>query len=186
MTKVLKQFKGKASSAGTTGYPCEIKWTSSCISYTHKNSKQVTNLNIVQKSLKLLKLNIRDYLYSLGTGKDLFSSVTQSCLTPCDPMDCSMLGFPVHHQLPELVQCPLSQWYHPTISSSIVPFCFCLQSFPVSGSFPMSQFSYQVAKVLEFQLQFSISPSNEYSGLISFWTSLKQVIESNHKRIIIN
>ena len=33
-----------------------------------------------------------------------FSSVTQSCLTPCDPVDCSMPGFPVHHQLAELAQ----------------------------------------------------------------------------------
>ena len=36
--------------------------------------------------------------------------------------------------------CPLSQWCHPTISSSVVPFSSCLQSFPASGSFPMSQF----------------------------------------------
>ena len=36
--------------------------------------------------------------------------------------------------------CPLSQWCHPTISSSVVPFSFCPQSFPTSGSFPMSQF----------------------------------------------
>ena len=49
--------------------------------------------------------------------------------------------------------CPLSQWGHSTISSSIVPFSFCLQSFPVSGSFPMSQFSHQLDKVLELQLQ---------------------------------
>ena len=35
--------------------------------------------------------------------------------------------------------CPLSWWYHPTISSSVVPFSSCLQSFPASGSFPMSQ-----------------------------------------------
>ena len=35
--------------------------------------------------------------------------------------------------------CPLSWWCHPTISSSVVPFSFCLQSFPASGSFPMSQ-----------------------------------------------
>ena len=35
--------------------------------------------------------------------------------------------------------CPLSQWCHPTISSSIIPFSSCLQSFPASGSFPMSQ-----------------------------------------------
>ena len=36
--------------------------------------------------------------------------------------------------------CPLSWWWHPTISSSVVPFSSCLQSFPASGSFPMSQF----------------------------------------------
>ena len=36
--------------------------------------------------------------------------------------------------------CPLSRWYHPTISSSVVPFSSCLQSFPASGSFLMSQF----------------------------------------------
>ena len=36
--------------------------------------------------------------------------------------------------------CPLSRWCHPTISSSVVPFCSCPQSFPASGSFPMSQF----------------------------------------------
>ena len=36
--------------------------------------------------------------------------------------------------------CPLSQWCHPTISSCVSPFCSCLQSFPASGSFPMSRF----------------------------------------------
>ena len=35
--------------------------------------------------------------------------------------------------------CPLSRWCHPTISSSVIPFSSCLQSFPISGSFPMSQ-----------------------------------------------
>ena len=54
--------------------------------------------------------------------------------------------------------CPSSQWCHPTISSSVVPFSSHLQSFPASGSFHMSQFifpseSAQVAKVFEFQLQ---------------------------------
>ena len=39
-----------------------------------------------------------------------------------------------------LNSCPSSQWCHPTISLSVVPFSSCLQSFPVSGSFPMSQF----------------------------------------------
>ena len=68
-------------------------------------------------------------------------SVTQSCLTLCDPLDCSMPGFPVHHKLLELAQThTLSHWCHPTISSSVVLFSSCLQSFPASGSFPMSQF----------------------------------------------
>ena len=48
---------------------------------------------------------------------------------------------------------PSSQWCHPAISSSGVPFSFCLQSLPASGSFPMSQFFPLGAKVLEFQLQ---------------------------------
>ena len=69
------------------------------------------------------------------------SSVTQLCPTLCDPMDCSMPGIPVHHQLPELAHsCPLSWWRHPIISSSVIPFSSCLQSLPASGSFLRSQF----------------------------------------------
>ena len=48
--------------------------------------------------------------------------------------------------------CPSQQWCHPTISSSVIPFSSHLQSFPTSGSFPMSSL-HQVAKVLELQLQ---------------------------------
>ena len=49
--------------------------------------------------------------------------------------------------------CPLSWWCHPTISSSVVPFSSCLQPFPASGSFLMSQLFASGGKVLEFQLQ---------------------------------
>ena len=49
--------------------------------------------------------------------------------------------------------CPLSQWYPPTISSSVIPFSPCPQSFPASGSFPMSQFSASGSQILKFQLQ---------------------------------
>ena len=71
--------------------------------------------------------------------------------------------------------CPSSRWCHLTISSSVIPFS-CPQSFPTSGSFQMSQLSQQVTKVLSFS--FSISPSNEYSRLISFrmdWLDLLAV-----------
>ena len=53
-----------------------------------------------------------------------FSSFAQSCQTLCDSVDCSSPGFPVHHQLLKLAQtnlCPLSQWCHSTISSSVIP-----------------------------------------------------------------
>ena len=67
--------------------------------------------------------------------------------------------------------CPSSRWCRPTISSSVVPYSSRLQSFPAPGSFPMSQFftsgsTGETPKYWSFC--FSISPSNEYSGLISF------------------
>ena len=78
-----------------------------------------------------------------------FSSVTQSCLTLCDPMNHSTPGLPVHHQLPEFTQThvhrvgdghdPTMVMVHPAISFSVVPFSSCPQSLPVSVSFPMSQ-----------------------------------------------
>ena len=68
-----------------------------------------------------------------------FSSFVQSCPILCGPMDCSTPGFPVHYQLLESAQTHVHH-VHPTISSSVIPFSSCLQSFPTSISIPMSQF----------------------------------------------
>ena len=62
--------------------------------------------------------------------------------------------------------CPSCQWCHPTISFSVVPFSSHLQSFPASGSFPMSVLHIRWRKYWSFS--FSISRSSEYSGLICF------------------
>ena len=73
--------------------------------------------------------------------------------------------------------CPLSRWCHPTISSSVVPFSSCLQSFPVSRSFQMSQF-FTSGGPEYWSFSFNISPSNEHSELISFrmdWLDLLAV-----------
>ena len=108
----------------------------------------------------------------------LFSSVTQFCPTLCDLMDCSIPSFPVHHQLPELVQTHVHrvgdtiQPPHPLLSPS-PPTSNLSQH---QGLFQWVSSLHQVAKVLEFQL--SISPSNEYSGLVSFrmdWLDLLAV-----------
>ena len=62
------------------------------------------------------------------------SSVSKSCLTLCDPMDCSTPGSPVLHSLPEFAHIELV-----VLSNQLNPFSFCLQTFPASGSFPVSQ-----------------------------------------------
>ena len=83
-------------------------------------------------------------------------------------MDCSTPGFSVHYHLPELAQTHV-HWVSDAIqpSSSVVPFSSCLQSFPASESFSSeSPLCNRWPKYWSFS--FSISLSNEYSGLISF------------------
>ena len=63
--------------------------------------------------------------------------------------------------------CPSSWWCHPAISSSVVPFSSCPQSLPASGSFPISQLFASGGQRTE-SFSFSISPSSEHPGLISF------------------
>ena len=63
--------------------------------------------------------------------------------------------------------CPLSQWCHPTISSSVILFSSWLQSFPASGSFPISQFFASGGQSIGVSASASVLPMNEYSGLIS-------------------
>ena len=73
--------------------------------------------------------------------------------------------------------CPLSRWCHPTILSSVLPLS-CPQSFPASGSFPVSQLFTLDEEPKYWCFSFSISPSSEYSGLISFridWFNLLAV-----------
>ena len=68
-------------------------------------------------------------------------SFDKSCLTLCDPMDCSTPGLPVPHYLPEIAQVHV-HWIGGAIQPShpVTLFSFCLQSFPAWGSFPISQF----------------------------------------------
>ena len=64
--------------------------------------------------------------------------------------------------------CPLSRWCHPAISSSVVPFSSRPQSFPASGSFPMGQLFASGGQSIGWCFGFSVRPSSEYSGPVSF------------------
>ena len=97
-----------------------------------------------------------------------FSSATQSCLTLCDTMDCSIPDFLVHHQLPELAQTHVHQVRMP---SNHLILCHSLLLLP--SIFPSIRvFSNDSVLLIRWpkywSFSFSISSSNEYSGLISF------------------
>ena len=97
--------------------------------------------NSVQISAMIPQFSSIQFSHSV-TSNSLWPNGLQHARLPCPsptPRACSN-------------SCPLSQWRHPTISSSVVLFSSCLQSFPASGSFQMS-FSNQVAKVLELQFR---------------------------------
>ena len=88
-----------------------------------------------------------------------FCSVTQSCPTLCNHMDCSMPGFPDHHQLPELAQTHVHR-VDVAIQPSVVPFSSCLSSFPASGSFPMSEFFTSGGQSIGVSASASVFPVN--------------------------
>ena len=97
-----------------------------------------------------------------------FSSVAQSCPTICNPMDCSTPGFPVHHQFPELTQ---THVYRVVMPSNHLILCCPLLLLP--SVFPSIRvFSNESILHIRWpkywSFSFSISPSNEHPGLISF------------------
>ena len=107
-----------------------------------------------------------------------FSSVTQSCSTLHDPMECSTPGLPCPSPAPRAYSnsCPSCRWCHPTISSSVVPFSSCLQSLPASGSFPMSPFFASGGQSIGVSTSASVLPMNtqDWSPLgCTGWISLK-------------
>ena len=97
-----------------------------------------------------------------------FSSVTQLCPTLCDPTDCSTPGLPVHHRLPEFTQTHVHR-----VSDAIQPSNLCrplllLPPIPPSiRDFP-SESTLRMRWPKYWSVSFSISPSNEHPGLISF------------------
>ena len=105
-------------------------------------------------------------------AEDSVQSV-QLCLTLCDLMDCSTPGLPVQHQLPECSNSFLSsRWCHPTLSSSVVPFPSCLQSFPASGSFPMNRFFTSGGQSIGASASASVLPMNIQDRFPLGWTPL--------------
>ena len=111
--------------------------------------------------------------------KNQFSLVTQLCLT----MSCSTPGLPVHHQLLEFTQ-TLVHWASDaiqTVSSSVVPFSSCPQSFPASGSFPMSQFFASGGQSIGVSASASVLPKNIQDWFPLGWTGWISLQSKGHR-----
>ena len=116
-------------------------------------------LNICASLLGSLSFIFYHYYY--GNDSVQFSSVTQSCPTLCNPMDYSMSGFPVSRTPGPYSDSGLSSWWwHPTISSCVIPFSSHLQSFPASRYFPMSQFFASGGQSIGVSASASVLPMN--------------------------
>ena len=93
-----------------------------------------------------------------------FSLVAQLCTNLCDPMDCSIPDFPVHHKLPEF-----TQTHVPPVGDAIQPSHPHCPLLLLPSIFPsITVFSSELVLHIRCSFSFSICPSNEYSGLISF------------------
>ena len=121
------------------------------------------------------------YFSTCKVRSDFFSSIQFSLSVMSDslrPHELQHTRPPCPSPTPRVYSnsCPSSRWCHPTISSSVIPFSSCPQSFPESGSFQMSQpFTWGGQS---WSFSFNISPSNEHLGLIFFrmdWLDLLAV-----------
>ena len=113
-----------------------------------------------------------------------FSSVAQSCLTLCDPMDCSMPDILVHHQLLELAQTHVHR-VSDAISSSVVPFS-CLQFFSASGSFQMNQFFSSGGQNIGISVSASVLPMNTENWFPLGWTGWISLQSNGLSRVFSN
>ena len=117
-----------------------------------------------------------------------FSSVAQSCLTLCDPIDCSTPGLPIHHQLPESTQTHVHrvgdtiQLSHPLS----VPFSSCPQSLPALESFPMSQLFAWGGQSIGVSASASVLPMSTQDSSSLGWTGWISLESKGLSRVFSN
>ena len=119
-----------------------------------------------------------------------FSSITWSCLTLCDLMDCSTPGFPVHHQLVEITETHV-HWFGDAIHHLIllhppVPFSSCIQSSPASGSFQMSRFFTSGGRSIRVSTSASVLPMNIQDWFPLGWTGWISLPSKGLSRVFTN
>ena len=137
------------------------------------NSFLLTLMSIIQRNLSLFFIVIGSFTFLcfiiVFSSVQFSLSVVSDSSRPCEPQHAR---HPCPSPTPGVYSnsCPLSQWCHPTISSSIVLFSSCLQSFPKSGSFQMSQLFSSGGQNIGVSASTSILPMNTQDWFPLGWT----------------
>ena len=171
-TTVVDMFGGKSKIWCYKEQYCTGTW--------NVRSMNQDNLEAVEQGMAKVSINILEIteLKWMGIGEFKFSSAAQSCPTICKPMNCSMPGLPVHHQLPEFKQTHVTE--------SVMPsnhFILCHPLLLLPSIFPSirvfsNESALQISQRKYWNFSFNINPSNEHPGLISFrmdWLALLAV-----------
>ena len=162
-----------------------LKVTKCCFSNSKEYPKIPLYFNLYTSLLSLVKLR-----YGLPYKVTVqFSSVTQSCsFNSLRPHGLQHARLPCPSPTPGACSnsCLLSQWCHPTIASSVVPFSSCPQSFPASESFPKSQFFVSGGQSIGVSASASVLPVNIQDWSPLGWTDLISLQSKGLPRVFSN
>ena len=150
--------------------------------YTYQTELRILEAEALAGMQLLLKqMRCRTWSSSLQLSHSVMSSFLQ-------PHGLQHARPPFPSPTPEVYSnlCPLSQWCHPTISSSVVPFSSCLQSFPASGSFPMSQFFTSRGQSIGISSLASVPPMNIQDWFSLGWTGWISLQSKGLSRVFSN
>ena len=150
LSKVFDEF-GANECPAVTAFCC----------LTHLVPSQFTFSAATAKERHCEAIVLTDHVLGPEPGSAQFSTVTQLCPALCDPKDCSKPGFPVHYQLLELAQTHVHRVWTPSNPLILChPLLLMLQSFPASGSFPVSQFFASGGQSIGVSASTSVPPMN--------------------------
>ena len=152
----------------------------------HETSRVLCHFHLYWREVKLRDLVscLRFHNWSLGSVQFSHSVVSDS-LWPREPQNARppcLSPTPGVHPNP----CALSRWCHPTISSSVVPFSFCPQSFPASGSFQKSQFCASRGQSIGVSASISVPPMNTQDWSPLGWTGWISLQSKGLSRVFSN